>query len=60
MKSILIAIALMLASPAYANDWCRGDVNMSVEACTGCTCRYECWRNGECREVCRDSCGRFC
>ena len=28
--------------------------------CHGCRCRTECWRNGECRTVCRDSCGQFC
>ena len=40
----------------------RGTSTELVESgtCSGCRCKTECWKNGQCRSVCRDSCGRFC
>lgn len=54
--TLLIATVLAAITP-------EAPVQKSPEAqasCYGCACTTECWRSGVCKEVCRDSCGRFC
>lgn len=63
--SIITAFVTLCSSGATA-VYTPAQTETSIAAptpaasCYGCTCREECWRNGVCREVCRDSCGRFC
>jgi hypothetical protein len=58
LKSVLLAMAIIgagvgtyLLMPIPAAE-CRD--------CYGCSCKVECWSNGTCKTVCRDSCGQFC
>lgn len=47
---VIVTTSLFMFAPTIAEG----------RDCYGCSCRNECWRNGVCRQVCRDSCGQFC
>ena len=54
MKKLLLALFVVcLMGPTTTT-------NVEASVCHGCSCTTECWKNGVCRTVCRDSCGRFC
>ena len=62
LSTMMSAIALTMALLSGQNQVEQSVAPQMTEqaSCYGCTCSYECWRNGQCRTVCRDSCGRFC
>lgn len=54
MKYLMILVLTLVATATLSPTVAE------AHECYGCSCTTECWRNGVCREVCRDSCGHFC